>query len=389
MSVRNLRITFWGVQGSCPIFPAADEVNDYARRVARFTLERALLDLAQQSESKSLSADSIRQLADPDALAAYQRKLGLPDLPTYGGDTTCIEVETAEGNTLVFDMGTGLRDFSRRAVSQWPAGRERTIHLFASHEHLDHRAGLPFAAFCFERQSPFTIHVYGTGQFLRALDERYGLYSHRITPAMHVDDPLDYRMIAGVFTGTEIRDPAADAYRPPAPPWRVGDIGQPIRVGSTRVTAFDVYHGITRCLAYKVSHGGSSFVFCTDHELRHGDDPADPRQIRSLEAERTLMDQCRGVDAAYFDGQYLRSEYDGLEGIGSGPPVSRLDWGHSAIEDVVARARLCGIARTFIGHHDPDRQWRQRIELDQRLREASRGTPNHIELAKAGAVVEI
>ena len=30
----NLKVTFWGVQGSCPIFPTQDEVREYAQRLA-------------------------------------------------------------------------------------------------------------------------------------------------------------------------------------------------------------------------------------------------------------------------------------------------------------------------------------------------------------------
>ena len=41
--------------------------------------------------------------------AALTEEFALPDLPIYGGDTSCLEVETAEGNELLFDLGTGVR----------------------------------------------------------------------------------------------------------------------------------------------------------------------------------------------------------------------------------------------------------------------------------------
>jgi hypothetical protein len=150
-----------------------------------------------------------------------------------------------------------------------------------------------------------------------------------------------------------------------------------------------VYHGITECLAYKVCHGGSTFVFCTDHELRHGTDATDSRQIRSLDAERRLLQQCKDADAVYFDGQYLMNEYLGSVGIGSGPAISRMDWGHTCIEDVIDRVERCHIRRTYIGHHDPDRTWGQRVELDRHLEEICKGKPYSIELAKAGQTIEV
>ena len=33
--IRNMRITFWGVQGSCPIFPTGIEIEEFAKRVAQ------------------------------------------------------------------------------------------------------------------------------------------------------------------------------------------------------------------------------------------------------------------------------------------------------------------------------------------------------------------
>src|SRR4051794_27865741 len=47
--IRNMRVTFWGVQGSCPIFPTGREVNEYARRIATYTIERAVTDLAEKA----------------------------------------------------------------------------------------------------------------------------------------------------------------------------------------------------------------------------------------------------------------------------------------------------------------------------------------------------
>ena len=296
---------------------------------------------------------------------------------------------TGDGDTLLFDMGTGMRDFSKQISGQWQNRGNRTIHVFASHEHLDHRSGLPFSSFCFDRKNPFTVHVYGTRQLLTALDDRYGIYSHKLTSVMHVDDPLDYRMIAAKFTGTEILTPTTVG--PPLPnltamPRRVGE---PISIANTTITPFEVYHGSTQCLAYKVRHGNSTFVFCTDHELRHGDDMGDERQVRSLAAERRVIEQCQDADVAYFDGQYFLAEYLGQEGIGTGPSIGRMDWGHSCIEDVVARVAECRIKRAFIGHHDPERLWGDRVELDRHLQEISAAKPYQIELAKSGDSVEL
>jgi hypothetical protein len=115
------------------------------------------------------------------------------------------------------------------------------------------------------------------------------------------------------------------------------DVKTPIQLGATTITAFEVFHPAP-CLAYRIEHGGRVFVFCTDHELQHGD-PARPDVRRSLDAEARLIAHATGADLMYRDGQYLRAEYDGLKGIGESGAISRVGWGHSCLEDVVDMAR--------------------------------------------------
>lgn len=398
--LKNMRITFWGVQGSCPIFPTGREVTDYARRIANATIERAMAELATRVDHGDVnSAEILRRLASKEGAAEFQRTIGLPDLPVYGGETTCIEVETSDGYVLVFDMGSGLRECSSHLLRKWADRPQRVLHLFGTHEHLDHRSGLPFAGFCYARQNPFILNVYSTRHFLQALDDRYGVFSRQIKPTAHADDPVDFRMMASTFNGIELRSPATEELPPEASaamlmeeatlPWKVHDISVPIKIGKTTIQPFEVYHGSTDCLAYAISHGGVRFVFCTDHELRHGADPNEPQQARSMAAEARLVAHCQNVDLAYFDGQYFLSEYSGLRGIGLTPPVSRVGWGHGCVEDIINRSRKCGIRHTLIGHHDPERHWDERLRLDHELERLCSNDTIRIELAKQGAVIEL
>jgi hypothetical protein len=282
-------------------------------------------------------------------------------------------------------------------VQRWPVNKPRELYLFGTHEHLDHRSGLPFSQFCYIKP-PFTLHLYGSHRFLNVLDERYGIFSRSLRPTVHLDDPIDFRMMAAKFRGVELRNEQFPDFEPESglPPWQVRDVNMPVQIGSTLVTAFDVYHGPTRCLAYKVQHGDVSFIFCTDHEIRRGPDASDPRQAQSAQAEARLVEQCRGVTVAYFDGQYFLEEYLGRRGIGNLPPVSRLDWGHGCVEDIVKRAKECKIGRTYVGHHDPERTWPAKLELDRWLMGQSQanGSPRgsvsgSIELAKSEDFVDL
>jgi hypothetical protein len=391
--IRNMRLCFWGVQGSCPLFPESSEVDEYKRMISMDLLQRLLADMQAKSFANGGSVNVEDLLGGPvsdSALDGYLKKLGVSTLPVYGGDTTCISIETADGNILVFDGGSGIRNCSKHVVNGWLAGRPREIHIFGSHEHLDHRSGLPFSQFCYVRP-PFTLNIHGGYRFLSALDERYGLFSRKLSATTHLDDPIDYRVLSASFKGIELRHPKLDDGWNGGEdfPRAIRDVNEPIVVGNTQIRAFDVYHGGTRCLAYKVTHGPSSFVFCTDHELRRGNDPTDPREAESHAAEDRITEFCHGVDVAYFDGQYFLEEYLGRKGIGVTPAVSRVDWGHGCIEDVIDRSRRCGVRRTIIGHHDPERSWPERLRVDRWLQSECAGQPYTVELAQAESVIDL
>ncbi len=276
--VRNLRITFWGVQGSVAVGPEPEGVDEYMRRVMVYTLGEMAKDVARRGSNGVV--DLKKLLGGPateENLAKYQKSLGLPSFPTYGGETTCVSIETSDGNVLILDGGTGIRRCANEFSRKWINRKNRTIHLFGSHEHLDHRAGLPFCRFCYQKPDPFTLQIYGGRQFLDAIDHRYGVFSKQLNDSMHYDDPIDYRMMTADFRGYQICNEGQEACKTDKVPWEVHSIEEPIVINNTKVTAFDVYHGVTRCLAYKIRHGSKTFVFCTDHEIRRGPDESDPR----------------------------------------------------------------------------------------------------------------
>jgi ribonuclease BN (tRNA processing enzyme) len=201
--------------------------------------------------------------------------------------------------------------------------------------------------------------------------------------------PVFYGIMPAKFQAIEIRaeDGAAPA-SPDALSHRVHPLGTPIVLGKTTIDAFEVFHPAP-CLAYRFEHGGKTFVFCTDHELRHGTDEQHPRQRQSLAAEARVREFCADVDLLYRDGQYLRVEYDGIKGISNSGAVPRLDWGHSCMEDVRQMANKCGVKRTLIGHNDPNREWAELNWIDETLGRAPGSARGTVELARAETVVNL
>ena len=258
--------------------------------------------------------------------------------------------------------------------------------MFGSHSHLDHTEGFDQAVVCFDPRNH--LHVHGNHQFLRALDYHLGIFSRKVAPAAQgVQTPVFFGIMPARFQASMFGPLSADAEKTRSLHHRSLDLETPVAVGATSVTAFEVFHPAP-CLAYRIEHRGSVFVFCTDHELRRGDsNHAD--DVRSREAEERLLHHAKDADLLYRDGQYLRAEYDGQKGIGSSGPIPRVGWGHSCLEDVVDMSLACRIRQTLIGHHDPNRDWSERNWLDESLARRTEGTDSRIELARAETVFDI
>ena len=114
------------------MFPEASEVVEYERLSALELLKKVFDDVQQHSANgKGCRVEDI--LGGPlndQNLESYQRKLGTSNLPTYGGDTTCISVETADGDLLVIDGGSGIRNCSKFFTQRWPKDKPREIFIF-------------------------------------------------------------------------------------------------------------------------------------------------------------------------------------------------------------------------------------------------------------------
>ncbi len=392
-SVNNLRIRFYGVQGSGSTFPSSQEIDALQDFTESQLLQRVFEDLGRHIDSNNTLDRPFTEIIggpiDRKTLAAYRAKLAVPKARIYGGWTTCVHVETADGFDFVFDCGSGFRNCALDLQKNWGDRTERHLHLFGSHSHLDHTEGFDQAAVCFDPRN--TIHIYGNGQFLYALDSYLGIFSKLVkSEILGVQTPINYRLMPAKFQAIEIRDFESEAplEKEEIMTRDIHDLAQPIVLGETRITAVKVFHPAP-CLAYQVRRGGKTFVFCTDHEWRHGPDADDPRQAESEAGEERLERLCLEADVLYRDAQYLRSDYDGFSGIGASGPVRRVDWGHSCIEDVQEMALKCGIKNTYLGHHDPNRDWSELNWIDEAIIRRCEKSAEKISLARAGTTIDL
>jgi ribonuclease BN (tRNA processing enzyme) len=387
----QLRVHFYGTQGSGSIFPSRADRAAVQARYDQELLQRGFEDMARIAAAEGGLPATVEALIggpiDRRTLARYRARFDVPEPRVYGGWTTCVHVETADGHDIVFDCGSGFRNCARELQAKWGDRAERHLHLFGSHSHLDHTEGFDQAAVCFDPRNH--LHIYGNRQFLRALDLNLGIFSRHVDRAIQgVQTPIFYGIMPATFHGRVLGSAASEA-SPEQPALNVPthDLAEPVRIGATTVTAFEVHHPAP-CLAYRVEHGGKVLVFCTDHELWRGS-PDHASGVPSRAAEDRLRALADGADLLYRDAQYLRAEYDGEKGIGSSVPIPRAGWGHSCIEDVIEMATECGVGRALLGHHDPNRDWAERNWLDESMARRTSGARTQIEFARAETTYEL
>lgn len=262
-----------------------------------------------------------------------------PCLPNerYGGNTACVSIRHDQGEPILFDLGTGLRNLGR----DWPSGEPFCGHALVTHLHWDHIQGLPF----FE-------------------------------PVLRPGGRLDVH--GPVIDGVGIGEAFARFMCRPFFPVTVGELAGTIRfhdvdegtfdLDGAQVTAAVVPH-TGRAFGYRVDLGGVSIAYVPDHQQPGiGDHSVVPG----------VIELCRDVDLLIHDAQYDTEQFR-----------AKADWGHCTVEYAVAVALESGARRLALFHHDPSHD---DARLDELLTQARRQVPATAELdvvlAAEGMVLE-
>jgi phosphoribosyl 1,2-cyclic phosphodiesterase len=228
------------------------------------------------------------------------------DTIIYGGNTTCVEVTTAAGETVVIDSGTGIRRLGDELLAK---GRPLDIMLIMTHIHWDHIVGFPFFAPIFQKNAH--IKVDGSPRGIEGLKHVFS------TKYMDGTWPLRFEDLS---CRVEPRNQLSNGS---------------LELDGTLVESHPLQHP-QGGIGVKFTESSGSFVFLTDNELR--DDGWTGTAFKDFVAF------CRDVDLLIHDCQYIEEEIE-----------LRRGWGHSDLGSVARLAMEANVRHLILFHHDP---WR-------------------------------
>ena len=227
-----------------------------------------------------------------------------PEYLKYGGDTTCLEIRTADDAIIIVDAGSGIRRLGNRLLAE-----ERFEYsMVFTHSHWDHILGFPFFKPIYRKET--SIHMCGCPFNEESVKEM-------IAKVMTSPNfPVDYNNVQARIS---YRESCRSSFA----------------VHSLTIDPIRASHPNSG-IGYKFSENGRTFVFLTDNELgyRHpgGLDFADYVRFAA------------GADLLFHDSEFTEEEYR-----------AKKTWGHSTYRAALQLALDAGVKKFGLFHHNQER----------------------------------
>ncbi len=306
-------VRFWGTRGSLPVAASSTDI--------RRKLVRALL----QASGRTLHTED-------EARIFIERELDFSTSGTFGGNTSCVQLDTGGNEYVLCDLGSGARPFGLHVIGTHGPARPNVFHVFISHPHWDHIMGFPFFTPAYLPGN--RIRIYGCHADLEdAFRRQHGAPSF----------PVDWGMLGASIEFIRLTP------------------GRSHEVAGFSVTPKLQRHG-GNSYGYRFEAAGHTVVYSTDSEHKL-DDP---------EETRAFVDFFRDADLVVFDAQYSLAE----------AVTIKADWGHSSN---IVGVELCQMARArhlCLYHHEPALD-------DERLEAILRETRRLEEITRRDRAVQI
>ena len=269
----------------------------------------------------------------------------------YGGNTSCVDVQLADGTRVVLDAGTGIRGLGAALPAAGPsrAGGRPVITVVLTHRHSDHLIGLAHFSPIITRSHQVRIACGGVAAAaLRTIVEQQ--LSAPLFPTLDgVTDALSVEAFddAGCFRVSATCDVQAIPARHPG--------------GASVLVVRDAT--------------GPVLAYAPDNELSFAD-----AETSVLSWRLSLMESLRRIPVLIHDATYTDDELARHRG-----------WGHSSAAEATQLAIACRADVLLLTHHHPDRTDTQVDALAEQCRAlgAAAGSSLVVVAAAEGMSLEV
>jgi phosphoribosyl 1,2-cyclic phosphodiesterase len=278
-----MKVRLIGVRGSLPAPPCNKEYRSKLRNILMRAIENKLNDVTQIN-------DFIRNL--PENLQYF-----------YGGDTTCVTVESKSGKNYIIDCGSGIRALGDELMTGECGKGKASLKIFVTHLHWDHLQGIPFFK-----------PLYIPGNILEFFSPYKNLEKSFIEQMNPPYFPAPFNGTASTKKYNSIKE---------------GEIIQ--LEDDLSVDCFPLKHP-GGSFAYRFREGEKIFIFATDAEFTG----------EMHEKVGNDTDFFLNADLLVLDSQYTLDEH-----------FRKFDWGHTSYSVAVNCGVRWGVKQLVLTHHEP------------------------------------
>lgn len=240
----------------------------------------------------------------------------------YGGNTSCLLLESEQGGIVVFDAGTGIRKLGNLLSSN--GYLEKDIPILFSHFHWDHIQGFPFFR-----------PVYQTGRKIHLISDVYNNKANHPVLEQFSQPyfPMEISELRAIISHSIIKE------------------GETLIIEDMKITVKPLNHK-GGGFAYRVDTSQGSLAYITDNELF-----PPPEQIITTPYQEWVS-FLQGVNLLIHDAMYLDDELEKIHG-----------WGHSLVSQALQLAYDAKVTAIVLFHHDPNRTDEQLDKIQQNATE--------------------
>ena len=279
-----MKVRFWGTRGSLPAPLGGAGVRQKVR--------------------DALVAARGRHFEDLEAIDHFvDHELPFPVRSTFGGNSSCVQIDTGAPTHMLCDLGSGAREFGQEMMAKFGPTRPQHYDVFMSHVHWDHIMGLPFFTPAYIPGNTIRIHGCHT-----VMEEAFRRQQSDPCFPVHFDQ-----------MGAKIEFVQLEA-------------GHTYEIGGVKVTTIAQHHA-GDSFGYRFEKDGKAVVYSTDSE----------HKFDALDEDYPFVEFFRNADIVIFDAMYAYADAISV----------KEDWGHSSNIVAVELAHMAKVKHLVLFHHEP------------------------------------